>query len=192
MVSELASRDPLNPLAPPCRRLEGISEILCLAHDLAVAEVHNTHCVRWPPLVGDCVFRDPEIALSENSLDVETRRLAWMMAPQSLQIASPEDSFTQSSEYRADGLAESDNARALGKSAKGRLPFDEAWKIASQIAAALEHAHERGIMHRDLKPANILVTSEGELAHTDSGCNGSGRRFGERGLHGRLTRTGQA
>src|SRR6202790_1812733 len=48
-----------------------------------------------------------------------------------------------------------------GEAPKGPLPFDEAWKIASQIVAALEYAHERGIMHRDLKPANILITPEG-------------------------------
>ena len=88
-----ASLDPLNPLAPPGWRLEGIREILCLVDDLTVAELHNAYCVRWPPLVGDCVFRDPEVTFSENSLDVETRRLAWMMTPQGLQIASSEDSF---------------------------------------------------------------------------------------------------
>src|ERR1700737_5426388 len=48
-----------------------------------------------------------------------------------------------------------------GDSPQGPLPFDEAWKIASQIVAALEYAHERGIMHRDLKPANIMNTPEG-------------------------------
>src|SRR5271165_1310549 len=37
------SLDLLNPLAPPGGRLEGIREILCLAHDLSVAELHNTH-----------------------------------------------------------------------------------------------------------------------------------------------------
>jgi hypothetical protein len=63
-------------------------------HDLTVAELdNNAYCLRWPPLLRDCVFRDPEVAFSENSPDVETRRLAWMMTPQSLQIASPEDSF---------------------------------------------------------------------------------------------------
>ena len=88
-----ASRDPLNPLASPGWRLEGIREILCLVHDLADAELHNAHCVCWSPLVGDCVFRDPEITFPENSLDVKPRRLAGMMTPQGLQIASSEDSF---------------------------------------------------------------------------------------------------
>ena len=60
-----ASSDPLNPLAPPGRRLEGIPEILSLVHDVTVAELHNAHCVCWSPLVGDCVFRDPEVTLSE-------------------------------------------------------------------------------------------------------------------------------
>ncbi len=73
------------------------------------------------------------------------------------------------------GVAESDSTRALvmelveGNSPKGPLPFDEAWKIASQIIAALEYAHERGIMHRDLKPANIMITPDGVVKLLDFG-----------------------
>src|SRR6516162_4468806 len=48
-----------------------------------------------------------------------------------------------------------------GESPKGPLPFDEAWKIAYQIAQALEYAHEKGIVHRDLKPDNVKVSADG-------------------------------
>jgi serine/threonine protein kinase len=56
-----------------------------------------------------------------------------------------------------------------GHPPQGPLPFEEAWKIASQIAAALEYAHERGIVHRDLKPANILIGSDGAVKLLDFG-----------------------
>ena len=45
--------------------------------------------------------------------------------------------------------------------ARGPLPVDEARAIAAQVAAALEAAHEQGVIHRDLKPGNILIDAEG-------------------------------
>src|SRR5262249_9484189 len=56
-----------------------------------------------------------------------------------------------------------------GQSPKGPMPFDDAWKIALQIADALEYAHEKGIVHRDLKPANIKVTPDGVVKLLDFG-----------------------
>src|SRR6201997_5568188 len=42
-----------------------------------------------------------------------------------------------------------------GQNLKGPLPAEQALRYASQLAAALDAAHRKGITHRDLKPANI-------------------------------------
>jgi serine/threonine-protein kinase len=38
-----------------------------------------------------------------------------------------------------------------------QLPVDEAVRITTRVAAALDYAHRHGVIHRDIKPENILL-----------------------------------
>jgi serine/threonine-protein kinase len=53
--------------------------------------------------------------------------------------------------------------------ADGPIPVDEAVRVARQVAAALEAAHDHGIIHRDLKPSNIQITPAGVVKVLDFG-----------------------
>jgi eukaryotic-like serine/threonine-protein kinase len=92
----------------------------------------------------------------------------------------------------ADGLlfyvmpyVEGESLRARLQREK-QLPIDDAIRIATAIAGALDYAHRHGVIHRDLKPENVLL-HDGQPLVADFGIalavsNAGGNRITQTGL----------
>lgn len=72
-------------------------------------------------------------------------------------------------------------------STSGTVSLIEFWKsvarIGGQVGAALQYAHDQGILHRDIKPSNLLLDARGTAWVTDFG-------LAKADDHDNLTRTG--
>ncbi len=52
---------------------------------------------------------------------------------------------------------------------KGPLAPGDAARVFADIAAGLQHVHERGLVHRDVKPANVMIRPDGRAVILDFG-----------------------
>jgi serine/threonine protein kinase/Flp pilus assembly protein TadD len=67
------------------------------------------------------------------------------------------------------GEAGGGSSSTLGLSARTRTFYRSVALLGGQAAAALEHAHNLGVVHRDVKPANLMLDTRGNLWITDFG-----------------------
>jgi eukaryotic-like serine/threonine-protein kinase len=101
----------------------------------------------------------------------EARVLASLNHPNIAQIFGLEDStaIRALAMELVHGATLDEMVRRSRSGTSSGLPLGQALSIATQIADALETAHEAGIVHRDLKPANVIVRDDGMVKVLDFG-----------------------
>ncbi len=105
-----------------------------------------------PELAGDTAFRTRFIRESRATVAVDHPHIVPVF----------DAGEADGSLYIAMRYVQGGDARSLlaGDAGEAGLAPERAWMIISQVAGALDAAHEHGLIHRDVKPANILLEND--------------------------------
>jgi DNA-binding beta-propeller fold protein YncE len=131
-------------------RIEGVigrggMSVVYLAEDLSLGRLVALKLLA-PELVADERFRERFVR--------ESRLAAALEHPNIIPIFEAKEA--QGRLYIAMRYVQGTDLKGLIER-EGRLTASRALAILSQVAGALDAAHERGLVHRDVKPGNILI-----------------------------------
>ena len=114
----------------------------------------------------------PEMAADDNARAVKDRflnegRAAGRLShPGIVAVFDADEDPATGTAYLAMELVEGSDLKVLMRAG---MPARRLVRLLTQVAGALDHAHQRGVIHRDVKPANILVDSDDRARLTDFG-----------------------
>jgi serine/threonine protein kinase len=140
-----------------------------------IVPVHSVHRDELSELQAVCMPYQGAVALS----DVHTTWRETGLVPTSAEV------FV----HALQNLVPAELRKAEEPYADSRFPVQQSYVVACgwimhKLAAALHHAHLRGVYHRDLKPSNILLTATGQpllvdfnLAFNQEETGGDSRAF---------------
>jgi serine/threonine protein kinase/WD40 repeat protein len=153
-------------LFPPRHRI-GFYEVVELLGAGAMGEVYRSRDTKLNREVALKVL-PPRFAADPGRI-ARFRREAQVLATLNHPNIAAIYGFEESDDVHALVLELVDGPTLADRIRQGRIPWDDALRIAKQIAEALEAAHEHGIVHRDLKPANVKVRPDAVVKVLDFG-----------------------
>ena len=148
--------------------LDGRYEILEKLGEGGMAVVYKALCHRLNRYDAVKIMRD-DMAADEDfrrRFCAESHAVAMLSHPNI--VAVYDVSHSDDIEYIVMELVDGITLRQY-MDRKGKLSWQETLHFVRQIARALAHAHERGIIHRDIKPQNIMLLRDGTVKVGDFG-----------------------
>jgi serine/threonine protein kinase/Tol biopolymer transport system component len=145
----------------------GVYEVIAPIGAGAMGEVYRARDTR--------LNRDIALKVLPAEFAANSERLAWFEREARLLAALNHPNIAM-----LFGVDDFDGVRALAmelvvgptlaeRIVRSPIPIKEILELAKQIAAALEAAHQKGVVHRDLKPENIKIPGDGLLKILDFG-----------------------
>ncbi len=150
------------------KMLDGRYEILELVGEGGMAVVYKALDHRLNRSVAVKILRD-EMATDEEfkrRFCAESHAVAMLSHPNI--VAVYDVSHSDAMEYIVMELVDGITLKQY-MDKKGAIAWKEALHFTRQIARALTHAHERGIINRDIKPHNIMLLRDGTIKVADFG-----------------------
>ena len=143
-------------------------EILELIGTGGMANVYKALCHRLNRYDAIKIMRD-ETALNEEfrrRFRAESQAVAMLSHPNIVSVydVSHSDDVEYIVMELVDGITLKQYLQRVGA-----LDYRDALDFSIQIAKALSHAHEKGIIHRDIKPQNIMLLKDGMIKVADFG-----------------------
>lgn len=148
--------------------LDGRYEILSVLGEGGMAVVYKALCHRLNRYDAVKIMRD-DMATDEefrSRFCAEAHAVAMLSHPNI--VAVYDVSHNDAIEYIVMELVDGITMRQY-MDKRGALAVNETVHFVKQMAKALGHAHERGIIHRDVKPQNVMVLRDGTIKIADFG-----------------------
>ncbi|MBQ8237744.1 MAG: Stk1 family PASTA domain-containing Ser/Thr kinase [Oscillospiraceae bacterium] len=150
------------------RLLDNRYEILEVIGTGGMAVVYKARCHRLNRLVAIKILKDEFTADEEfrRRFRAEGEAVAMLSHPNIVSVYDV--SSSDDANFIVMELIEGITLKQYMEK-KGILNWKETLHFGMQIAKALEHAHDKGIVHRDIKPHNVMVLKNGSVKVTDFG-----------------------